>query len=67
MLNFLCDHGVLHFLSGFFPGDSTSIILLVIYYIFYKALDEGKYFHAVILFIRKAFDRIWHKGLIYKL
>ena len=38
-----------------------------IYNIFCKALDEGKEVRAVFLDISKAFDRVWHKGLLFKL
>ena len=34
---------------------------------FGKALDEGKEIRVVFCDISKAFDRVWHKGLIYKL
>ena len=33
----------------------------------YKALDNGKNVAMVFLDISKAFDRVWHKGLLYKL
>ena len=38
-----------------------------IYNTFCKALDEGKEVRAVFLDISKAFDRVWHKGLLFKL
>ena len=34
---------------------------------FGRALDEGKEVRVVFCDISKAFDRVWHKGLIYKL
>ena len=34
---------------------------------FCKALDEGKEVRAVFCDVSKAFDRVWHKGLLYKL
>ena len=38
-----------------------------IYNTFCKALDEGKEVRAVFLVISKAFDRVWHEGLLFKL
>ena len=33
----------------------------------YKALEFGKEVRAVLLDIRKAFDKVWHQGLLWKL
>ncbi len=38
-----------------------------IYNTFCKALDEGKEVRSVFCDISKAFDRVWHAGLLYKL
>ena len=68
MFNFLKDHKVLTRLqSGFVPGDSTAYQLVDIYNTFCKALDDGKEVRAVFCDISKAFDRVWHKGLLFKL
>ena len=68
LLNFFRDHQVITTLqSGFIPGDSTVNQLVDIYNTFCKALDEGKEVRAVFCDISKAFDRVWHKGLLYKL
>ena len=53
--------------SGFVPGDSTVNQLFDIYNTFCKALDNGLEARAVFRDISIAFDRVWHKGLIYKL
>ena len=53
--------------SGFVPGDSTTNQLLDIYNTFCKALDEGKEVRAVFCDVSKTFDRVWHKGLLFKL
>lgn len=53
--------------SGFRSGDSTTNQLLYLYDEFSKALDEGKEIRAVFCDISKAFDRVWHKGLLFKL
>ena len=53
--------------SGFRPGDSTINQLLSItteIYNAYETLDETR---AVFLDISKAFDKVWHEGLIFKL
>ena len=41
--------------------------LIDIYNTFCKALDEGKEVRAIFCDVSKAFDRVWHKGLLYKL
>ena len=53
--------------SGFTKGYSTVNQLLCISEEFVKALDNGKEIRVVVFDISKAFDRVWHKGLIYKL
>ena len=55
------------FQSGFIPGDSTVNQLAFLYHIFCEALDSGKEVRAVFCDISKAFDRVWHAGLLYKL
>ena len=68
VFNFLMDHEVLNILqSGFISGDSTVNQLVDIYNSFCKALDEGKEVRAIFCDISKAFDRVWHKGLLHKL
>ena len=39
----------------------------ILNYIFWKALDEGKEVRAIFCDISKAFDRVWHNGLLLKL
>ena len=53
--------------SGFQTGDSTVNQLSYLYHFLGKALDEKKDVHIVFCDISKAFDRVCHKGLIYKL
>ncbi|MCG8113032.1 MAG: reverse transcriptase domain-containing protein [Candidatus Thiodiazotropha taylori] len=68
VFNFFRDHHIITAMqSGFIPGDSTVNQLVVIYNTFCKALDEGKEVRAIFCDISKAFDRVWHKGLIFKL
>ena len=66
--NFFKDHELIPCLqSGFVPGDSTVNELVDIYNTFCKALDDVKEVRAVFCDISKAFDRVWHKGLLFKL
>jgi hypothetical protein len=53
--------------SGFLPGRSTVTQLVEMYDLFCKAVNSGKEIRVVFLDISKAFDRVWHKGLLYKL
>ena len=53
--------------SGFKPGDSCINQLLSITHEIYKSFDVGLEVRSVFLDLSKAFDRVWHVGLIYKL
>ena len=53
--------------SGFKPGDSTVNQLSFLYHTFCEALDKKKEVHIVFCDISKAFDRVWHDGLLFKL
>ena len=55
--------------SGFRPGDSTTNQLLYLVNEIHKAFEDSKSLEvrAVFLDISKAFDRVWHDGLIFKL
>ena len=53
--------------SGFKPGDSCVNQLLSITHKIYRSFDANLEVRAVFLNISKAFDKVWHKGLIYKL
>ena len=35
--------------------------------LFFKAIDDGKYVRVVFCDLSKAFDRVWHEGLLLKL
>ena len=68
VFNFCRDKSIISTLqSGFVPGDSTVNQLTDIYNTFCKALNEGKEVRAIFCDISKAFDRVWHRGLLYKL
>ena len=64
---FLSTNFISPFQSGFSPGDSTTNQLLFLYNSFMRAVDEGKEVRVVFCDISKAFDRVWHRGLIQKL
>lgn len=53
--------------SGFIPGDSTVNQLLFIYNEIVSNMDQGKELRFIFCDISKAFDRVWHKGLLHKL
>ena len=66
--NHFPDNGILSpFQSGFIPGDSTTNQLTFPYNTFCQALDSGKEVCVVLCDVSKAFDRVWHKGLLCKL
>ena len=68
LYNYLRDNNLLFsFQSSFIPGDSTVNQLTFLYNTFCQALDSGKEVMAVFCDVSKAFDRVWHAGLLYKL
>ena len=66
--NYMLDNNIIiSHQSGFTPGDSAINQLLNITNEFGKALDEGKEIRVIFFDISKAFDRVWHRGLLSKL
>ena len=53
--------------SGFIPCDSTTYQLLHTNHRFCEAVDSGKEVRVVFCDFSKAFDRVWHRGLLHKL
>ena len=55
--------------SGFRPGDSTTNQLLYLVSEIHEAFEDSKCLEvrSVFLDISKAFDKVWHEGLIFKL
>ena len=66
--NYLRDNNLISIhQSGFTPGDSTVNQLLYMYDLFCKALNDKKDVRIVFCDQSKAFDRVWHEGILYKL
>ena len=53
--------------SGFKPGDSCINHLLPITYEIYKSFNDDAEVRGVFLDISNVFDKVWYKGLLYKL
>jgi len=68
MYNYLKDHDTIYkYQSGFLPGHSTTHHLAHLYHIMTQAFDQQKKIRLVFGDISKAFDKIWHAGLVHKL
>ena len=68
VFNFLRDNNIISLKqSGFIPGDSTSYQLVHLHHLFTEALENQKDIRIVFCDISKAFDRVWHEGLLFKL
>lgn len=68
LYNFVIGNGLITpSQSGFIKGDSTINQLTFLYNDICQALDEGKEVRVVFCDISKAFDRVWHRGLLHKL
>ena len=52
--------------SGFKPGESCINQLLHITHDVYQSFDDNLETRAVFLDISKAFDKVWHESLLYK-
>ena len=66
--NYLIDNNLIsQNQSGFNRGDSCINQLISITHDILNSLDEGLEVRGVFLDISKAFDKVWHKGLNYKL
>ena len=68
LFNFLNQNGLISpAQSGFKPGDSCINQLLSITHEIYHSIDEGYEIRGVFLDISKAFDKVMHEGLVFKL
>ena len=66
--NFLDENNLIYkSQSGFLPSHSTTFQLIDIYHHISQAIDSNQYSCMVFCDVSKAFDRVWHKGLIFKL
>ena len=63
MYNFSFDNEIFTFQ----PSDSTVSQLVEIYYTIILNMDKGKDIRIVFCDISKAFDRVWHNRLLFKL
>ena len=68
VFNFFRDnHVVSDCQSGFIPCDNTINQLLFLYHHFCEAVDLQKEVRIIFCDISKAFDRVYHPGLLHKL
>ena len=68
MYNHLVSNNLLFkYQSGFRPGHSTTFQLIDIFHHICQSFDEKQYSCMVFCDISKAFDKVWHKGLLFKL
>jgi hypothetical protein len=64
----MLNHNIIaHCQSGFTKGDSAINQLVNITNNIGKALDDGKEFRIVFCDVSKAFDKVWHRGLLHQL
>ena len=68
LYNFFHSNNLIYKLqSGFLSGHSSVFQLIDIYYQICQSFDSKQYTCMVFCDISKAFDRVWHKGLLFKL
>ena len=68
MHNFLIENNLLNeYQSGFLSHHSTVFQLIDIFHNIYQAFDNNMLSCIVFCDVSKAFDRVWHKGLMFKL
>ena len=66
--NFMIDNNLIYkYQAGFLPNNSTVYQLLEIYHNICMNMEEKKNTCMVFCDISKAFDRVWHRGLLLKL
>jgi len=68
MYNYLLENSLLYkYQSGFLPNHSTTFQLIDIYHHICQTFDNKQVSCMVFCDISKAFDRVWHRGLLFKL
>ena len=66
MYNFLIEYNLLYkYQSGFLPHHSTVFQLIDIFHNIYQAFDNNMFSCIMFCDVSKAFDRVWHKGLMF--
>ena len=66
--NYLLENNLIYkYQSGFLPNHSTIYQLIDIYHHICQSFDNKQYSCMIFCDISKAFDRVWHKGLLFKL
>ena len=53
--------------SGFKHGDSTICQLTALVHMLYDNMDKGRDITMIFLDVSKAFDKVWHDGILFKL
>ncbi len=69
IMNFFREHHVINKAQAAYIGAGSSTItqLIELYDDILKRLDKGEDVHMVFCDCSKAFDRVWHQGLLFKL
>ena len=68
MYDFLLDNNLLYkYQSGFLPHHSPVFQLIDIFHNICQAFDNNMFSCIVYCDVSKAFDRVWHKDLLFKL
>ena len=68
LYKFLVDNKLLNsYNSGFRKNDSTINRLTALIHSLHEGLDDKKDMILILLDISKAFDKVWHPGLLFKL
>ncbi|MCG7879943.1 MAG: reverse transcriptase domain-containing protein [Candidatus Thiodiazotropha endolucinida] len=66
--NFLHENNLLYkYQSGFLPNHSTTYQLVDIYQHICQTFENNQFSCMIFCDVSKAFDRVWHQGLIFKL
>ena len=68
LLSFLQENDIISkHQFGFLPERSTTMQLVSIVEQWLRGMETGHMTTAVFMDFRKAFDKVWHRGLLYKL
>ncbi|MCG7882866.1 MAG: hypothetical protein JAY96_14895 [Candidatus Thiodiazotropha endolucinida] len=68
LYNFFHENNLLYrYQSGFLPQHSTTFQLIDIFQHICQTFDNNQFSCMIFCDVSKAFDRVWHKGLLFKL